>query len=183
MVDKLKAGATFDQLAVDSGLKAVTASDLQRGKAGGFAPAKLVEAAFKTAKDVPGSAAGDQETTRFVFRGHRGNRSAARSDRCASRSPRRCRILMRTISSAPMSRTWKRISASPSTSRRSTRSSAAAPRNNSAPTSQSYADRAVAKRIRGNATAAASRRWCGRRWSPTWRRRSPPFSSSAAASR
>ena len=68
MVDKLKAGATFDQLAVDNGLKAVTASDLQRGKAGGFAPAKLVEAAFKTAKDVPGSAAGDQETTRFVFR-------------------------------------------------------------------------------------------------------------------
>ena len=68
MVDKLKAGATFDQLAVDNGLKTVTASDLQRGKAGGFAPAKLVEAAFKTAKDVPGSAAGDRETTRFVFR-------------------------------------------------------------------------------------------------------------------
>jgi peptidyl-prolyl cis-trans isomerase D len=46
----------------------VTATDLQRGKPGGFAPAKLVEAAFKTPKDVPASAEGDQETARFVFR-------------------------------------------------------------------------------------------------------------------
>ncbi len=68
MVDKLKAGATFDQLAIDAGLKVVTAADLQRGRPGGFAPAKLVEAAFKTAKGVPGSASGDQETARFVFR-------------------------------------------------------------------------------------------------------------------
>ena len=34
-----------------------------------------------------------------------------------------------------------------------------------------------------NATAAARRRWCGRRWSPIWKRRSRPISSSAAASR
>jgi peptidyl-prolyl cis-trans isomerase D len=45
-----------------------TATDLQRGKPGGFAPAKLVDAAFKTPKGTPGNAAGDQETARFVFR-------------------------------------------------------------------------------------------------------------------
>jgi peptidyl-prolyl cis-trans isomerase D len=68
MVGKLKAGTALDQLATESGLKVVTATDLQRGKPGGFAPAKLVEAAFKTPKDVPASAEGDQETARFVFR-------------------------------------------------------------------------------------------------------------------
>lgn len=68
MLGKLKAGGTLAQLATESGLKMVTANDLQRGRAGGFTPAKLVEAAFKTPKGVPGSAAGDQESARFVFR-------------------------------------------------------------------------------------------------------------------
>ena len=67
MLGKLKAGSTLDQLATETGLKVVTAADLQRGKPGGFASAKLVEAAFKTPKGVPASAADDQETTRFVF--------------------------------------------------------------------------------------------------------------------
>jgi peptidyl-prolyl cis-trans isomerase D len=68
MVGKLKAGTALDQLATESGLKVVTATELQRGKPGGFAPAKLVEAAFKVPKDVPSTAEGDQETTRFVFK-------------------------------------------------------------------------------------------------------------------
>jgi peptidyl-prolyl cis-trans isomerase D len=67
MIGKLKAGTAMDQLATEAGLKVVTATDLQRGKPGGFAPAKLVEVAFKTPKGVPASAAGDEETTRFVF--------------------------------------------------------------------------------------------------------------------
>jgi peptidyl-prolyl cis-trans isomerase D len=67
MIGKLKAGTTLDQLAGEAGLKVVTATDLQRGKPGGFAPAKLVEAAFKTPKDVPASTADDPGTTRFVF--------------------------------------------------------------------------------------------------------------------
>ncbi len=68
MVGKFKAGTALDQLAAESGLKIITATDLQRDKPGGFAPAKLVEAAFKTPKGAPASAAADQETTRFVFR-------------------------------------------------------------------------------------------------------------------
>ncbi len=68
MLGKLKAGTTLAQLATEAGLKFVTATDLQRGKPGGFAPAKLVDAAFKTPKGTPASAAGDQETARFVFR-------------------------------------------------------------------------------------------------------------------
>jgi peptidyl-prolyl cis-trans isomerase D len=68
MLGKLKAGTTLAQLATDTGLKVVTASDLQRGKPGGFAPAKLVDAAFKAPKGVPASAEGDQVTARFVFR-------------------------------------------------------------------------------------------------------------------
>jgi len=68
MLGKLKAGTALAQLATDTGLKVVTATDLQRGRPGGFAPAKLVEAAFKTPKGEPASAEGDQETARFVFR-------------------------------------------------------------------------------------------------------------------
>lgn len=68
MLGKLKAGTTLAQVATESGLKVQTATDLQRGKPGGFAPAKLVDAAFKTPKGTPGNAAGDQETARFVFR-------------------------------------------------------------------------------------------------------------------
>ena len=68
MLGKLKAGTTLAQLATEIGLKVETATDLQRGKPGGFAPAKLVEAAFKTPKDTAGSAVGDQESARFVFR-------------------------------------------------------------------------------------------------------------------
>ncbi len=68
MVAKLKTGTTLAQLATESGLTVATATDLQRGKPGGFAPAKLVEAAFKTSKGAAASAAGDQETTRFAFR-------------------------------------------------------------------------------------------------------------------
>ncbi len=68
LLGKLKAGSTLSQLATETGLKLESAADLQRGKPGGFAPAKLVDAAFKTPKDTPASAAGDQETTRFVFR-------------------------------------------------------------------------------------------------------------------
>ncbi len=68
MLGKLKAGTTLAQVATETGLKVETAIDLQRGKPGGFAPAKLVETAFKTPKDAPGIAAGDQGTARFVFR-------------------------------------------------------------------------------------------------------------------
>jgi len=67
MLGKLKAGTTLAQLATDNGLKVQSAVDLQRGKPGGFAPAKLVEAAFKTPKDTPAIATGDQETTRFIL--------------------------------------------------------------------------------------------------------------------
>ncbi len=66
MVGKLKAGTALAQLATEAGLKVVTATDLQRGKPGGFAPAKLVEAAFKTPKGVPAQR-----------RGRSGNRHAS----------------------------------------------------------------------------------------------------------
>jgi peptidyl-prolyl cis-trans isomerase D len=68
LVGKLKSGTPFAQLAGEAGLKLATASDLQRGKTGGFLPAKAVEAVFRTPKGVPASAAGDKETERFVFR-------------------------------------------------------------------------------------------------------------------
>jgi peptidyl-prolyl cis-trans isomerase D len=68
LVGKLKAGTPFAQVASETGLKLETATDLQRGKQGGFVPAKVVEAAFRTPKGVPSSVEGDKESERFVFR-------------------------------------------------------------------------------------------------------------------
>jgi peptidyl-prolyl cis-trans isomerase D len=68
LVGKLKAGTPFAQLANEAGLKLATASDLQRGKTGGFLPAKVVDAVFRTPKGVPASVEGDKDTERFVFR-------------------------------------------------------------------------------------------------------------------
>jgi len=68
LVGKLKAGTPFAQLASEAGLKLATAGDLQRGKSGGFLPAKVVDAVFRTPKGVPASAEGDKSTERFIFR-------------------------------------------------------------------------------------------------------------------
>ena len=68
LVAKLKAGTPFAQLATEADLKLSTASDLQRGKSGGFLPAKVIDVVFRTPKGVPASAQGDKDTERFVFR-------------------------------------------------------------------------------------------------------------------
>ncbi len=67
LLAKLKAGTAFGQVASEAGLKIENAADLQRGKPGGFIPAKLVEAVFRTPKGVPGAAPGNTETERFIF--------------------------------------------------------------------------------------------------------------------
>jgi peptidyl-prolyl cis-trans isomerase D len=68
LVGKLKAGTSFAQAASEAGLNMQTAKDLQRGKSGGFIPAKTIEAVFRTPKGTPASAEGEKETERFVFR-------------------------------------------------------------------------------------------------------------------
>ena len=118
MVGKLKAGTALDQLATETGLKVVTATDLQRGKPGGFAPAKLVEAAFKIPKDVPSTAEGEPRDRALRVQGHRRRRSTARSRRQQGDRDLAAERHTPTTSSAPMSRGWKTISASSSTSRR-----------------------------------------------------------------
>jgi peptidyl-prolyl cis-trans isomerase D len=68
LLGKLKAGTTLAQLATESGVKPAAASDLQRRKAAGFIPAKVVDAVFKTAKGTPGSTEGENQTQRYVYR-------------------------------------------------------------------------------------------------------------------
>lgn len=67
MVAKLKAGTPLTDLANETGLSVLTAVDLQRGKAAGFIPAKVVDAVFKTAKGEAAASEGEQDTSRFVF--------------------------------------------------------------------------------------------------------------------
>ncbi|MFY9785983.1 MAG: peptidylprolyl isomerase, partial [Pseudolabrys sp.] len=68
IVGKLKAGTPFAQVADETGLKVATATDLQRGKQGGFVPAKVVDFVFRTPKDAAGTAEGEKPTDRYVFR-------------------------------------------------------------------------------------------------------------------
>ncbi len=67
LLGKLKAGTALAQVASEAGLKVESAADLQRGKPGGFVPAKVVDAVFRTPKGVPGTAQGNNETERFIF--------------------------------------------------------------------------------------------------------------------
>ena len=68
MVSKLKGGATLADLASANGLPVQKANALQRGKADAFVPAPLIQAAFATAKDAPGSVEGNKPTERYVFK-------------------------------------------------------------------------------------------------------------------
>ena len=66
MLAKLKSGTSLQQLAETDKLKVQSASDVQRNSPG-FAPAAVVQAAFTTPKDVPGSTQGQKETEYYLF--------------------------------------------------------------------------------------------------------------------
>lgn len=67
LVAKIKGGATIEQAAADAGVQVQNVTGLQRGKPGGFVPNKLIEASFRTPKDVAAAVDGERETERFVF--------------------------------------------------------------------------------------------------------------------
>ncbi len=67
ILGKLKAGTALAQLATDNGVKLEKAADLQRGRPASNAPAKLVDAVFRTAKGAAGTAEGASETQQYVF--------------------------------------------------------------------------------------------------------------------
>ena len=68
LLGKLKAGTAMSQLATEAGVQVQTATDLQRRKPAGFIPAKAIDAVFQTPKGAPGSAEGESQTQRFVYR-------------------------------------------------------------------------------------------------------------------
>jgi len=68
LVDKLKAGAAFADLAGESGLKTEAAWGLKRGIASGPLPANVVDQVFNTANAAAGSAQGKDPTDLIVFR-------------------------------------------------------------------------------------------------------------------
>jgi peptidyl-prolyl cis-trans isomerase D len=67
MVDKLKAGAPFAEVAAANGLKVESKSGVQRGRAADPLSSRAIDAAFRTAKGAPGSAEGKTATERDVF--------------------------------------------------------------------------------------------------------------------
>jgi peptidyl-prolyl cis-trans isomerase D len=67
-LDKLKNGASLDDVAKAENLKVESADNLQRNKPAPGLSAKIVGSVFRTAKDAFGSAAGGQPTDWVVFR-------------------------------------------------------------------------------------------------------------------
>src|SRR5690606_11233008 len=65
---KLRDGATLEQVAKERNIQTQTAGDLQRGRAAGFLPATVVDAAFATPKGEIGSAEYRQENAYYIFR-------------------------------------------------------------------------------------------------------------------
>jgi peptidyl-prolyl cis-trans isomerase D len=68
MLGKLKAGATFAQVASESKVSVEKADGLQRGKAPPKLSGKALDLAFRTPKDAAGSAEGNTPSERIVFR-------------------------------------------------------------------------------------------------------------------
>ncbi len=68
MVEKLKGGATLEQLASELKLNVMTASGLRRSAARDKLPARVLDGIFRTAQGEAGSAEGDSATERVVFR-------------------------------------------------------------------------------------------------------------------
>jgi peptidyl-prolyl cis-trans isomerase D len=67
MIDKLKSGTPLSQVASEHKATVQQATGLQRGKPGGFVPASLNAAVFKTAKGGVGETEGENPTQRYVF--------------------------------------------------------------------------------------------------------------------
>ena len=178
MLAKLKAGGTLKALADANKLQVQTAKDVQRGKPG-FAPPRLVQAAFATPKDVPGVTQGQKETEYYVFKvtkvtepkfepAHAGGPLHRRAA-----AERLCRRRHRRLHRAGRKRDGRQH-----------QSDRVEPGGRRRPTRRLIPCRSSRRKPNSpNAMSAANRRWFGPRWSPTWKRRFPPSSSSAAASR
>ena len=67
ILTKLKAGSTLAQIAAENNLRVDTAADMTRGRAAGFLPVKVTDAAFKLPKGSPASIDGDKATDRYVI--------------------------------------------------------------------------------------------------------------------
>jgi peptidyl-prolyl cis-trans isomerase D len=68
LLDKLKGGATFEQLASANGLKVATANGLKRGSTTPDISARMTDAVFHTQKDAYDTTAGNDPTQWIVFR-------------------------------------------------------------------------------------------------------------------
>jgi peptidyl-prolyl cis-trans isomerase D len=67
MLDRLKAGTPFAEVAAANGVKVETKTGVQRARGGEPLSTRAVDAAFRTAKGTPGVADGNSATERIVF--------------------------------------------------------------------------------------------------------------------
>ena len=67
MLDRLKAGTPFAEVAAANGVKVEAKSGVQRGRGAEPLSTRAVDTAFRTAKGTPGAAEGNSATERVIF--------------------------------------------------------------------------------------------------------------------
>ena len=184
MLDKLKAGTAFAEVAEAAGLKVDTKTDVKRGNALPPLSVRTIDAIFRTAKDGFGTAEavapGEQVVFRVTDDHDAGSRCQVRGGREAPRGaqPQLHRGRVRRLS---------RLPAAPGR-RDDQRERAQAGRHRA---ESQHHQLSVSARCRSSrrhrplpsAMRAARRRWSGPRWSPISRRRCRRSSRSPAAGR
>ena len=185
MVDKLKAGTSLAELASRSRPQGRDGDrTCKRGKPrAASSPAKLIEAVFRTPRTRRQRRRRQADRAGRLPR-HRHHRPAARpASADAKRSTSVAADVLRRRHRRRICRAGsKTISASRST-RAALNQVIGGGARNSSHCDYVHADRAAGNRLRRTLRPRARRRWCGPRWSPTWKRRSRPFSRSPAAGR
>ena len=169
LLDKLKNGNPLDAMAAANGVKVETATGLKRGKPPGRFRRRMIEAIFHTAKDAYASAEGDKPTQWIVFRVTDVKTPTLDANSADGKAlDRLARAKSATTFSASTWRGWKTISA-PASTRPCWRKPWATARRIPIECRSSLRPKHSPPAMR-----PASRRSCGRRWLPTWKRRSPP---------
>ena len=181
MLTKLKAGATLAQIATENNLRVDTAADMTRGRAAGFLPVKVTDAAFKLPKGSPASVDGDKATERYVIVVT--DVTDPTFDANAPEAKQLTTSLQNSFADDIVGQYIAKAEADIGVTLNQAALNQVVGGGTTQQITESNADRAVRQRLRGTLQPRASAGGVDDAWSPIWRRRSRPFSSSAAASR
>ena len=170
ILDKLKNGGTLEAMAAANGVKVETATDITRTKPPETISARMIDAIFHTALDAYASAEGDKPTQWIVFRVtdvKTPSLDKNTPERQAARRDDQSRQVGDDVFGQYMA--WLESDLGTSVNQSALPAGLGQQRRRIPIECRS----SLRRKSSPPAMRPASRRWYGRRWSPTWKRRSP----------